>query len=431
MSQSEHEARPPHEAHDNLADLDGIGEKYAAALAQAGITSFRDLTQYTPRTLSDLLKERTGVRISEKRIDNQNWIGQARQALGRQKLPAVSQPPVPTATTDIDDRWHEYGMFQITFEYRKHNGEEDWHTRVYDDRSGDEAVLPGVQSADWLKWVQDRVGFRVQSQQTAPPPPDTSAPSRAKIETLQAEQEKLHKLLNTAHEAARQAQSQAARIAELEQELESARAEAAEARARAESSTEALKSVTQQSRAQVEAAFQAVAAANRPAPGTSPAAPAPQSPVSQPTPTQAENRQQPQTAQSGLQVHIQNLSIEDNGTAQTRSGHVSFEIAGRQAKWIAHYGASYVVEIYGVDTKGNAITLLAKQKGKLTDDTLQYDVPLMLRIPAAGQYNLHARLQLHTFRGSLTATRYGPGLVQTEIKPPASPAAPPSTPLRG
>lgn len=68
------EWKPQREA-DDLTLINGIGERYARALNDLGITSFAQLARQDPVELS----QRMNSSVSAERIRNQNWIGQARQ----------------------------------------------------------------------------------------------------------------------------------------------------------------------------------------------------------------------------------------------------------------------------------------------------------------------------------------------------------------
>jgi hypothetical protein len=71
---TQHEEMQP-DAADDLTLIDGIGERYARALNELGITSFAQLARQDPAELS----QRMNSRVSAERIRNQDWIGQARQ----------------------------------------------------------------------------------------------------------------------------------------------------------------------------------------------------------------------------------------------------------------------------------------------------------------------------------------------------------------
>ncbi|MFC1960010.1 DUF4332 domain-containing protein [Chloroflexota bacterium] len=66
---------------DNLTDIDGIGPKYAQALAALGILTFSQLSSQNPAELAEQLKAQ-GVRVTADRIQQQTWIAQATRLMG-------------------------------------------------------------------------------------------------------------------------------------------------------------------------------------------------------------------------------------------------------------------------------------------------------------------------------------------------------------
>ncbi|MBC8496321.1 MAG: DUF4332 domain-containing protein [Chloroflexi bacterium] len=62
---------PPSEP-DDLAQIDGIGPKYAAVLMDAGVKSFAQLAQMKPEEVQEIIRAATG-----RAPDPANWIEQA------------------------------------------------------------------------------------------------------------------------------------------------------------------------------------------------------------------------------------------------------------------------------------------------------------------------------------------------------------------
>lgn len=60
--------------------IDGIGPKYAQGLVACGVRTFGDLSNQDPETLAEVLRAQ-GLRIIGDRIQQDDWIGQARQIL--------------------------------------------------------------------------------------------------------------------------------------------------------------------------------------------------------------------------------------------------------------------------------------------------------------------------------------------------------------
>lgn len=66
---------------DNLMSIDGIGPKYAQALAELGILTFSQLSAQDPAPLADQMQA-SGVRVTTDRIQQQAWIAQAARLAG-------------------------------------------------------------------------------------------------------------------------------------------------------------------------------------------------------------------------------------------------------------------------------------------------------------------------------------------------------------
>ena len=60
---------------DDLTRINGIGPRYAEALATVGITRFEQLAAQTPEALAELLAPY--VRVRAEQISERDWIGQA------------------------------------------------------------------------------------------------------------------------------------------------------------------------------------------------------------------------------------------------------------------------------------------------------------------------------------------------------------------
>lgn len=80
--------------------IDGIGPKFAEALTELGITTFDDLIQHTPAELAQLLKSK-GVRVTDTRIESEDWLGQARAHLARKGTIALDEATSAEATEAI------------------------------------------------------------------------------------------------------------------------------------------------------------------------------------------------------------------------------------------------------------------------------------------------------------------------------------------
>lgn len=398
MSKGEDVTDSSGEERDNLAEIDGIGERYAAALARAGVRSFSDLIKYTPKTLSELLQEQAGTKVTEKRIDSQNWIGQARLALGRRKLPAKRLIIDEDERVPVQEVWQERATFQVTFEAFPANGEEIWQTRVYDDHSGDETTLAGVNADTWAQWIIEQAGLKDMDKVLRHEMQEGLEHLRSEIEQLRDERDKLAAALaGTQTELERQntqVEKLQSDLIEGETALDAARTEAA-------ANAKALKSVRQQAQMQIDAALRVAAGVQATLSDvvsgqTATNLPHDSKQIS-PTPNPDTEVDQP-----NLRVSIQQVSVEEN-TAPVRNGSISFMIEGRQSNVITRMKMSCIIEVRGINPTGNSSTLLAKVNTQLSVNQSAYVVPFVLHIPDAGPYTLHTKLSLKTVGGIITA----------------------------
>ncbi|MBZ0294208.1 MAG: hypothetical protein K8L99_16720 [Anaerolineae bacterium] len=427
MSQDEHTNYAPDAGNDNLAELDGIGERYAAALAQVGIHSFRDLIKYTPKTLSEVLKAQAGVKISEKRIDTENWIGQARQALGRKNLPVLDVSTSEETLEEEAENWEERGTFQVIFEVRQPNGEAIWQTRVYDDHSGDETPLEGVDPAVWANWILERTGLDVQGESQEKG--DEIDRLQHEMDALQAKYEQALTEITQLQQDLEAAGAKTAAATEgqneaLMAEIQTLRAnyeEAVRARDQASAEAQSLQSVTQQLQAQLDAAIRSMVSARSgdkmPPSGHAQRPPLPAREARTQAVDQNGTAQPADTIEAetpDLQVNIQDVIFSADSMPAT--GRILFGIEGRNALRVTHLTASScVVEIRGVSPQGRASTLLAKLKVPLVPDQFVYEIPFELHIAEAGTYTLLTKLHLTSPGGSATAVHQA---AATMVQPP-------------
>jgi hypothetical protein len=166
---------------DDLEIITDIGPKYAAALYQIGVLRFEDLAQYTPPELSQALLDRAGVKVLAKRILTNQWIDQARELAQHTNLGQTTahrgpdEGGVPQQTRS-KRTWDQYAAFSIFFDYElDEHGERVWQTRVYDNESGVEELLPGVEPAVWVNWILERARLPV-AVEPIPTPAETEAP---------------------------------------------------------------------------------------------------------------------------------------------------------------------------------------------------------------------------------------------------------------
>jgi len=167
---------------DNLETIDGVDSRTAEALSHVGIHRLDDLAESTPGGLAKALKK-AGLRISSKRIEAMNWIGQAKEKLAERKEDASSSReadatamPVDQASEDQSSGWNLQAEFSLYFENQgSGQAEEPWRTRVWKTRVRDrecdkEETFEGIEPRQWVNWIlqQADLPFGVEFDRMAP-----------------------------------------------------------------------------------------------------------------------------------------------------------------------------------------------------------------------------------------------------------------------
>ncbi len=141
---------------DDLQQIRGVAAATARALNNLGILRFADLARYTPAKLARLLKPELSW-ISAKRIDREDWTGQASKLAhagasegqssekkeAAQEVEAISNHP----------SWQRRAEFTIFFDYKEETGERNWRTTVYHDETGEEIEILGYEPFSWVEWI--------------------------------------------------------------------------------------------------------------------------------------------------------------------------------------------------------------------------------------------------------------------------------------
>jgi hypothetical protein len=195
MGTEEHKEALAGDKHDNLATIGGIGSTAADALYRIGIRRFADLAHYTPERLAKVLREQAGVKISPKRIAAENWIGQAKTLISAAHTPSMEEGTMakkPDEGSGVPN-WHQHAGFSLFFDAVAADADNPtWQTRLYHDETGDEALLPGIDTAAWVKWILDRAELPdtartiASALQTPPPPSAEALPSEPATAALPA-----------------------------------------------------------------------------------------------------------------------------------------------------------------------------------------------------------------------------------------------------
>lgn len=132
------------EADEDLGRIEGIEPWIADLLRKCGLAEAAALADMSPDILATSLREQAFHELTSERIERENWLGQARR--------------LRDAAENAGDAGAEQaGGFSLFFDVvRDEHGEKVWQTRIYHEESGQEVVLPGIESAPWAAWILTR-----------------------------------------------------------------------------------------------------------------------------------------------------------------------------------------------------------------------------------------------------------------------------------
>ena len=176
-------------ANNDLSDaIEGLGDKTAKALPRLGIGSCaelaRYLTEHTAEELSESLAEQ-GVTIGAKKIENENWLGQARKQAGL----ANSEPANPKRNAAMAEEGKntpnppikppDEVPFTVTFKRKK----DKWTVTTYDERNPDPEPEWTTEPTEWANWILQQMRPLI-GPELAPPEAEAGAPAETRIEIL-------------------------------------------------------------------------------------------------------------------------------------------------------------------------------------------------------------------------------------------------------
>lgn len=153
---------------DDFQQIKGIGEKTALALYALDIYRYADLAKFTPESLVKLLQGK--VRISPQRIEQDDWIGQAKMLARGQEGEAGD----PHSKTDeslaenhqqypmrkSEENWRELGDFFVSFGYAvDRGGDERFQTRAHFSQADEFKKWDGLAPDELLAWMLDQAGL--------------------------------------------------------------------------------------------------------------------------------------------------------------------------------------------------------------------------------------------------------------------------------
>jgi hypothetical protein len=148
---------------DDLERIEGVEPWIAELLRRSGVADIRVFAGLSAEALATAVREQATVEMTADRIEREDWLGQAR------RLQATSD-----SADDVEAQ--QAGGFSLFFDVvRDEQGEKAWQTRIYHEESGQEVVLPGIESSSWAAWILShalpKVERRGASVRAAPPPP--------------------------------------------------------------------------------------------------------------------------------------------------------------------------------------------------------------------------------------------------------------------
>ena len=155
---------------DDLTIINGIGPSGAEALKKIGIRSFADLARYSSQSLSLELLKGADVKISSKKIEQQDWIGQAKALTHSSNLepPDIDEPQVDEDTESPSSSWHQQAGFSLFFDHSDEVPEKEaWRTRVYHEETGEETEFLTMDTTTWVNWIMDQAKLPLPEQSNA------------------------------------------------------------------------------------------------------------------------------------------------------------------------------------------------------------------------------------------------------------------------
>jgi hypothetical protein len=133
------------ENRDDFETITGIGASIAEALYQSGIHRFSELSQFTPEKLANLLGAKVAF-VSVQRIENDDWLGQAR------KLASKKEKHVPEAN------WREMADFFVSFgEVIDSDGNPKLKTKVHYSQKDITECWDGIAVDKLTQWMLTHV----------------------------------------------------------------------------------------------------------------------------------------------------------------------------------------------------------------------------------------------------------------------------------
>ena len=145
-------------------------KKNVAASAGGERADLETMSNEETRNRCKALAKSTGKRCKKAALPDAEYCPVHQRAAGRRAEQPNSErmPPeketakAPEQASPKKKEWEQHAGFSVFFDYRvdKHGqqatdkqGKRIWQTRVYDNKSGTEEPLPGIDTAPWVNWV--------------------------------------------------------------------------------------------------------------------------------------------------------------------------------------------------------------------------------------------------------------------------------------
>lgn len=150
---------------DDLELIEGVEPWIAELLRRSGVDDVRALADLSAEALATALLRQAAVELTAERIERENWVGQAGRLGERDE-----------GADGVDAR--QAGGFSLFFDVvRDERGEKTWQTRIYHEESGQEVVLPGIESGAWAAWILSHALPDVEHPGASDHPPPPEPPS--------------------------------------------------------------------------------------------------------------------------------------------------------------------------------------------------------------------------------------------------------------
>ena len=148
---------------DDFQQIKGIGPSVAKALYDFGIKRFADLVDMGPNDLAEVLKKSIPS-ISPRRIQQQDWLGQALALASQQNEPESTreegdQAPVepPEHNSDSAGGWREVADFFVSFGFTvEEKGGKRLRTKAHHSQADQSEEWEGVAGQELLNWMLEQ-----------------------------------------------------------------------------------------------------------------------------------------------------------------------------------------------------------------------------------------------------------------------------------